>query len=476
MSKATIHYYDIGDYLSREEKLSIVNKFGSVNHIPWQTLQSNEHGDWLSLRNDVFGTFISMGDRDNKNSIFQSGLFCRGLESARDAWIYNSNRTILKSNVQKSIVFFNEQAELFSKEKLINTQVLAKDHVSYDDSSISWSRAFLTDIENGKKKIFESKRITTGIYRPFFKQNLYFSREQNNVVSRMDSFFPTPETKNLVICVPGVGITKDFSTIITDTLPDLELIGKSQCFPLYYYEERQKQSPTLFDAGGEEEYIRRDGVSDFILERARKQYAAKNITKEDIFYYVYGFLHSSEYRIQFANDLKKMLPRLPLVEDVRDFWAFSKAGRALAELHINYEKVPPYTGVTVTGAELLSFIDTEPADTKLYLVEKMRFPKKGQKDTIIYNSRITIENIPAKAYEYVVNGKSAIEWIMERYQITTHKESGIRNDPNDWATEVGNPRYILDLLLSIINVSVQTVEIVEGLPELSFFEGDKDEE
>lgn len=163
-----------------------------------------------------------------------------------------------------------------------------------------------------------------------------------------------------------------------------------------------------------------------------------------------------------------MLPRLPLVEDVRDFWAFSKAGRKLADLHINYEKIPPMNGVTVTGAELLSFLDTEPAGTNLYHVVKMRFPRKDRKDTIILQQQITVSNIPAKAYEYVVNGKSANEWVMERYQITTHKESGIRNDPNDWAAEAGNPRYILDLLLSIINVSVQTVEIVEGLPRLDF--------
>jgi predicted helicase len=233
-------------------------------------------------------------------------------------------------------------------------------------------------------------------------------------------------------------------------------LANGQVFPLFYYEERQKSSPTLFDEATENEFIRRDGVSDFILERAHKMYG-KNVSKEDIFYYVYGFLHSPEYRQRFANDLKKMLPRLPLVEDVRDFWAFSKAGHKLADLHINYESVPAFQDVTVTGAE-----------SGFYIVEKMRFPKKDQKDTIIYNSKITISNIPARAYEYVVNGKSAIEWIMERYQVTTHKESGIRNDPNDWADEVGNPRYILDLLLSVIRVSVETVGIVEGLPEVRF--------
>jgi predicted helicase len=157
-----------------------------------------------------------------------------------------------------------------------------------------------------------------------------------------------------------------------------------------------------------------------------------------------------------------MLPHLPLVEDVKDFWAFSKAGRKLAELHLNYETVAPYADVMVS--DLQGFKNLE----GLYVVEKMRFPKKDQKDTIHYNSKITITNIPAKAYEYVVNGKSAIEWIMERYAITTHKESGITNNPNDWATEHNQPRYILDLLLSIINVSVQTVDIVEGLPKVKF--------
>lgn len=210
-----------------------------------------------------------------------------------------------------------------------------------------------------------------------------------------------------------------------------------------------------------------DGLSDFILKRAKKQYG-KSVTKEDIFYYVYGILHSPEYRTAFANDLKKMLPRLPLLDKAKDFWAFSKAGRALADLHINYETVPPHDGVTVTGA-----------DSDFFRVEKMRFPKKdgevrGKKkkvnDTSIihFNSKITLSEIPEKAYQYVVNGKSAVEWIMERYQVKTDKKSGITNDPNDWAEEVGNPRYILDLLLSVVNVSVQTVDIVDGLPTVDF--------
>lgn len=188
------------------------------------------------------------------------------------------------------------------------------------------------------------------------------------------------------------------------------------------------------------------------------------MSKEDIFYYVYGVLHSPDYRNTFENDLKKMLPRLPLVEDVRDFWKFSKAGRKLADLHLNYEEVPPYEGVEVSGASEEAF----QLNPDLYKVQKMRFPKRDQKDKIIYNSKIELNNIPEKAYEYVVNGKSAIEWIMDRYQVKTDKKSGITNDPNDWAKEHDKPRYILDLLLSIINVSVQTMDIVESLPKLDF--------
>lgn len=260
----------------------------------------------------------------------------------------------------------------------------------------------------------------------------------------------------------GVGASKDFSALITDKMPNLDMIEKAQCFPLYWYEERKHNSPTLFDSMAgptSSSYIRRDGISDFILERARSMYG--NITsKEDVFYYVYGILHSPKYREIYAADLKKVLPRLPLVENSTDFWKFVKTGRELAELHLNYENCGIPYSVTITGTD-------ENAD---YEVVKMRFPKKGKTDTIIYNQHITIENIPAKAYEYVVNGKSAIEWIMERYQITTHKASGIVNNPNHWATEHDDPKYILRLLLSIINVSLRTVEIVEKLPDVEFEE------
>lgn len=460
LSKAKIFYNDIGDYLSREEKLSTINKIGSALNpqMKWQELNPNQHGDWISLRNDSFSSFIAIGDKDNKTKeIFFNPVYSRGLASARDAYCYNSSLKIMTNVIKEFIEFYEKQRTKYHKMKSTDDSLKLETFLDFNTNKVTWNRGLKNDIARNRKIEFKKESVVVGLYRPFFKQHLYFAQELNDMTYQIPKLFPNSSIENMVICVSGLGGSKENTTLISSFIPDLNCLDSgTQCFPLYYYEERDKQSKTLFDNDEDSEFIRRDGVSDFILERAKKQYG-KNVGKEDIFYYVYGFLHSPEYRETFASDLKKMLPRLPLGEDVKDFWAFSKAGRKLAELHINYENVPAYKGVKVTGA-----------NSGFYTVEKMRFPKKDQKDTIIYNSKIVISEIPAKAYEYVVNGKSAIEWIMERYQVTTHKESGITNDPNDWAKEVGNENYILDLLLSIINVSVQTVEIVEGLPKVKF--------
>jgi predicted helicase len=448
--KAIIHYKVIGDYLSSEQKISIVKDFQSIENpkMIWEILAPNEYGDWISQRNNAFDSFIPIGNKDAStiNSFFVP-LYSRGLASARDSWCYNSSEINLEKNIRKTIAFFNEQGAEYIREKKKNPNLTVDNFVCYDSAKISWNRGFKQDIGRGKSILFNEADMRIALYRPFFKQHLYFSRQVNDMVYQLPKLYP-PSFKNIVLCISGASI------FISELIPDLHLNGDTQCFPLYYYEEREKKDKGLFDDGGDSESVCRDGVSDFILDLAQNIYG-KIVNKEDVFYYVYGFLHSHEYVIKFENDLKKMLPRLPLVEEPKDFWKFSKAGRALAELHINYEKVPAYQGVKVTGGE-----------SGFFKVEKMRFPKKDQKDTIIYNSKIIIENIPAEAYEYVVNGKSAIEWIMERYQVTTNKDSGLKNDPNDWAEEVGNPRYILDLLLSIITVSIETLKIVRSLPAL----------
>ncbi|RED48806.1 DEAD/DEAH box helicase [Seonamhaeicola aphaedonensis] len=455
--KAFIKYHDIGNYLAREEKLNIISDFGSISNpiMEWKNLRPNDEGDWINQRNELFDTFIEIASKENNKQVFFNSN-SNGVVTSRDAWVYNFSKAELSKNMKNTVTFYNSQLVTFKPEKEKNKDAKVEDYIDNDSNSISWSRALKQALRALKTRDFELKSIITGDYRPFVKQNFYFNRDFNECVYQQPSLFPDESTKNIVIVATGIGSSKPFSTLICKDVINLDMIEKAQCYPLYFYEERIKQTPGLFDQEGESEYIRHDGVSNFILDRAHKQYG-KSVTKEDIFYYVYGILHSPDYRETFANDLKKMLPRIPLVDKPNDFWKFSKSGRALANLHINYESVPPYPNVEVKGAEKEHF-----------QVTKMKFPKKDQKHTILYNGQIIITNIPDKAYEYVVNGKSAIEWIMERYQVKTDKKSGIKNDPNDWSKEHNNPSYIFDLLLSIINVSVQTVDIVNELPKLKF--------
>lgn len=467
MSKAKIHYYDIGNYLSREDKLRIIKQFGSVENIPWTILEPNEHGDWINHRNEMFKDFIILGDKDDKKNkrTFFVPYYSNGLKTQRDPWCYNSSINIVKEKAKEQIDFYNEQLDKINrKEKEISD-------IDYNTNKISWTRAVLADIQRKKSYCLKDCAYRESIYRPFFKQYLLYYKPLNEMMYQIPKLFPTPNHKNLVICVSGIGTSKDFSAIITDCIPDLQLQFNGQCFPLYWYDSSDADVVDLFNQGAEkpmDRYVRKDGVTDWILSTARKQYGYK-VTKEDIFYYVYGLLHSPDYRTTFATDLKKSLPRLPLVEKADDFWAFSKVGRELADLHLNYETIEPYRKCIVSFAPL-----TNKGDKMDYHVEKMRFgkidSKTSDKSVIYYNNSITITGVPAEAYEYVVNGKSAIEWIMERYAITTDKKSGITNDPNDWAREHNDEKYILNLLLRVINVSVQTVEIVKRLPNLKFEE------
>ena len=483
--KATIYYHDIGDYLSREQKLKKINEFGSVDSskLQWDIVAPNEKGDWINQRGGVFDSLIILGDKDdktNKQTLFNA-VYARGIGSSRDSWAYNYSRQKMLESMRRSNEFYNEQRLKYQEYKRYNPNIDVVSFIDNDPLKISWSRAYRQDVEKNREHFYDVKYASIGLYRPFSKQNLYFDKTVLNDVGPVFNMFPTSIHQNLVICVSGVGVTKDFSCIITDMLPDLELIGKSQCFPLYWYEENKNKQRTLslFDTESNDDFIRRDGITDWILKEVRTRFGnARKITKETIFYYVYGLLHSPKYREAFAADLKKSLPRIPIVEDIDAFLDFSYAGKQLANLHLNYEEIPAYEGVTVIGdrqkeeapdgSMIAGTTDlyAVKVDYKYYEVEKMRFPKKGQKDTIIYNSSIRIENIPDEAYEYIVNGKSAIEWIMERYQVKTDPSSLIKNDPNDWSREHDNPRYILDLLLSVINVSVQTMEIVKKLPDL----------
>ena len=465
--KAIIHYHDIGDYLSREQKLDIIRKNHSINTLQMTILQPNMHGDWISLRNDAFDTYIplvSEKGQDNTVSSFFSLQSC-GTATSRDSWCYNSKKDELITNIKKSINFYNSE--------VLRINLDSTRDLIMDDLLFSWDRQNRKDVYNGKEYQYDSGSVRKSLYRPFFRQYVYFNRQLNNCVYQMPQIFPNKDACNLVICTAGTGSTKDFSCILSDTLDDYQTLFNGHNFPLYWYEEL-KEGPlgtqtSMFDKG-ENKYIRHDAITDFILKRAQEQYGNK-VQKEDIFYYVYGFLHCPTYSETFANDLKKMLPRLPLVEKAEDFWAFSRAGRELADLHLNYEQVEASKEVVVDWHNMLPGIADADTPEKLYRVEQMKFGKRGKdkdKSIIEYNQFITLRNIPLRAYDYVVNGKSAIEWIMERYCDKVDKKSGIRNDANQWGIEHGNPKYPFELLQSIITISLKTLGIVDALPKVTF--------
>jgi predicted helicase len=428
----------------------------SVSNVLWKIIISNEHNDWIGKRSSKFDNLIPLGDKETKDNrlTFFVSYYTNGLKTQHDPWCNNFSSSNIEKDINKTISFYNDKIKYYLSEIKDNPD-FNLEKITFPKNEINFSDGLKFNLKKGNFLKFDSSSIHTNIYRPFIKQRVYYDSILNERTGQMPKIFPTPSSKNLVIVVSGNGNKNIFSTLVVDRIPDVQLLFNCQCFPLYWHEKKEHTQGSLFEKA-EDKYIRHDAVSDFILEQAQSRYGHR-VEKEDIFYYVYGILHSLEYRKIFANDLKKMLPRLPLVEKTADFWSFSKAGRKLAELHLNYEEQKPQKEVKVTGTDKGNFI-----------VNKMNFPNKGQKDTIIYNAHITISNIPARAYEYIVNGKSAIEWIMERYVVTTHKESGIKNDPNDWAKEHGNPRYILDLLLSVITVSLKTVDIVEGLPKVEW--------
>ena len=470
----SIMYSSVDNYMSQEEKLNMLKVNKSIKNIKWKDIIPDNYYDWINHRSELFNTFIPIEPRKKKDISSKSffSINSNGVVTNRDDWACNYSVESLSMNMQNMISFYNKEVDKISKKRQeLGNIIDIEKIISTDLTKIKWVQNLIQDANKEIKHSFYKKNIRICTYRPFCKLNLYFSKEMNWSRYLQPKFFPSEIHKNLLICVTGNGGRKDFACIMVNHIPSLDLLEKVQCFPLHWYDDGDADVADLFNQGAEkpmDRYVRKDGVTDWILSTACKQYGYK-VTKEDIFYYVYGLLHSPDYRTTFATDLKKSLPRLPLVEKADDFWAFSKAGRELADLHLNYETIEPYRKCIVSFAPL-----TNKGDKMNYHVEKMRFGKSdsktSDKSVIHYNHSITITGIPTEAYEYVVNGKSAIEWIMERYAITTDKKSGITNDPNDWAREHNDEKYIFNLLLRVINVSVQTVEIVRRLPKLKFEE------
>lgn len=476
----TLRYHDIGDYLSRGEKLTLIRDFGSISGIQaadrWESLSPNDKNDWINQRDPVFATFLSIGDKKSRGDDVIFGDYSHGVATSRDPWVYNFSSSALVTNVQRTIACYDEELTAFleasadmPKDELA---AFADELVTKDSKKISWSRALKRDLVKGVRHSFRDGKVRTASYRPFCKQWLCLDDNFVETPGKMLKVFPAAAIENIAIGVKQRWSGQGQLSLIADCIADLQTDGGWQYFPLYLYEPANESG--RLDLGKEDGevidgYRRREAITDAILKTFRGAYGT-GVTKEDIFYYVYGVLHSAEYRSRFAADLKKMLPRIPLTAEAKDFKVFSKAGRKLAEWHLNYETVEPWA-----IAERSDRIDFDSWDQ--FKVQKMTFARptaeqkkagrKWDKTTIIYNSHVTLSHIPLEAYEYVVNGKPAIEWVMERYQVTRDKDSGIVNDPNDWCREHDQPRYIIDLVGRVVRVSMETMKIVKQLPALN---------
>ena len=458
---ARIHYYRTDEMWNKEKKFNFMTERKHVGSIEWETIEPDARHTWLTEGlHGEYDNFIPMGTKEVKNTKRQevSGTIFRkyslGVSTNRDAWVYNFNQDALRNNVQRTIETYNTEVDRWKRHKNVPDVTIQKEEeedyidnfVMYDEEKIGWSRDLKIKLKREKKAEYTGDNLRTSMYRPFTKRKLYFARMLIDQVLVFPSIFPTPETEkeNRVICVGGYG-RKEFAVLMSKLIPNINLYGDpQQSFPFYIYNEDSTN--------------RRENITDWALKTFQNHYEDESITKWDIFHYTYGLLHHPKYREKYQANLKRDLPHIPYA---LDFWGFANAGAQLADIHVNYESQPKYEG--------LKYIETPdiPIDWR---VEKMKLSK--DKTQLKYNDFLTIDGIPAEVYEYQLGTRSALEWVVNQYQVKVDERSGIVNDPN----RAEEPRYIVDFIGQVITVSLETVKIIAGLPELQIFFKNETEE
>lgn len=474
-----IRYCDIGDYLTQVEKLQIIRDAAEQGGPEWEVLQMDRHGDWLDQRDDSWYAFAPMGLEKMKDpqGIFRT--WSAGIITHRDAWSYSFGKDAVLSQMSQLAGHFNEQRALF----LASGECDAELFVDKNPAKCKWDKKLYTRAQSGDEIEIKPSKVVKVSYRPFCRQWHYFDKDISWSHYQLPKLYPTPDVENLVIAYTN---GSNPSALITDALPDLHFVGDSQCFPLYWYET--DEACGLFGGGGKP--VRRDAITEAALETFRRVYPhvyagghartieqAKadglserqareergEVSKVDIFYYVYGVMHSPEYRGRFGANLAKELPRIPFAAD---FKRFAQAGRNLAKLHLGYEDGPMYPLEELDSRGNPVMPGTNPGKlVKLAWGKKKDDSKKSVKDAskIIYNANLTLAGIPESAERYEVNGKTALGWLIERYRVTPDKKSGIVNDPNNYSDD---PRYVVNLIKRVTYVAVETMKIVDTLPPL----------
>lgn len=478
-----IHYRDIGDYLTREDKLRIVGA-GTLDTVDWQAITPNQHGDWVSQRDDTFNMWPILGTKKPvPEQIAVFATLSSGLSTGRDAWCYASSRNALAQNIETLLEQYETVRQEFQDHVQKNgisspkeadvSQFLTDnpDHTTH--GRMSWNRSIKQHAARGTTIEWNNKYVFPGLYRPFAPQWSYFDRRINDAVSQLPSVFPTPHHTNIGIYQVGSGSVVPFSALVMEKIPERHVTGAGsggQFFPRWTYEKACREEGQIdFGAAANDidewGYRRVDNITDPILALYRKA-GGDQVTKDDIFFYVYGLLHDPAYREAYASDLKKMLPHIPTPETRERFEQLASAGRRLADMHVDYETVDPYP----LDVQLKSGSSAD--DRETWRVSKMKWSKKKDPDTgksvddrttLVYNPKVTIAGIPEEAERYMLGSRSALAWIIDRYQVKTDKPSGIVNDPNDWCDEHDDPTYIVELIKRVTTVAVETMKIVDSL-------------
>ncbi|MCP1216470.1 DEAD/DEAH box helicase family protein [Acetobacter orientalis] len=468
-----ILFHDIGDYLTRDQKLKNIEELSSINGVSnaqlWQSITPDEHGDWLRQRDDSFEKFIAIGSKDKKAGLVLFSIYSAGVKTQRDAWCWNAGKKSLADNMQTTISAYNKQLKQFNNDfsnfSKKEREKFLENFIHQDSTIISWSDGLKQELARNIFIDFSMSCFVKATYRPFTYQWLYCDRKLNERVYQMPRLFPDEKVDNLIITVKIRLVDNGFFVLMSNKIFDLQPDGGTQCFPLFvYHENNASDNKDLFSGSSPTRLTRQEAITDEGLKHFQNAYSGQTISKEDLFYYVYGLLHSPEYRERYADTLRKELPRIPRVKTYEAFKAFSDAGRKLGEMHVHFDTQPIYQDVEIdTGNKNLT-----PDD---YRVTQMKYGKGKDKTILHYNERITVSGIPLEAYDYVVNGKPALDWVVERQCVKTDKASGIVNDANDWAIEtMHNPRYPLELFLRVITISLETMKIVNNLPALDILE------
>ncbi len=467
-----IHFSSVDDYMTRDQKLALVRGYSTdevLDAVPWTVLDPNDFGDWVNLRSEEFQEFFPLLETPDSSGLFI--MQTSGLKTNRDAWNYNFSLDRVQRNAKKMVSFYNSQLREYYREfpnppsKRGQRVDSIRKFVTLDPTLFSWDRADFDRIASRREYERPDEFIRESTYRPFVKEHVNFHPDLNNTRYQLERLFPEADSENRVICIPAKGSPSPFGVFMVDSVPDLGLwgISGSTCFPLWVYEKEAKtdavRSPGLFE-DQEPSRGRMSGIAAGTLSMLRHRFEMQ-ISNEDIFNFVYGVLHHPTYRERFSADLKKTAPRIPLPANSNDFAKFVHSGSELADLHLNYERVDPWPTLNFTsGAETLSRIS----------VTKLSYGREGKltdRTRIEFNSEVSITGIPPDAHRYMVGSKSALDWVVDRYQVKPDKDSGIVNDPNDWAIEHDDPTYIFDLVRRIVTVSMRTNEIVASLPSLN---------